>query len=144
MTNKQYQDYTSKRAEKSHCTINCVKAFITGGFICTVAEAFFQLYLYLNISQETSILLASLTIILLTALSTGMGFFDKIAKFGCGGALVPISGFANAITSEAIESKSEGFVTGVATKIFTIAGPVLVYGVTASILYGVLYYIFIM
>jgi stage V sporulation protein AC len=73
-----------------------------------------------------------------------MGFFDKIAKFGCGGALVPISGFANAITSEAIESKSEGFVTGVATKIFTIAGPVLVYGVTASILYGVLYYIFIM
>ena len=78
MTNKQYQDYTSKRAEKSHCTINCIKAFITGGFICTVAEAFFQLYLYLNISQETSILLASLTIILLTALSTGMGFFDKI------------------------------------------------------------------
>ena len=59
MTNKQYQDYTSKRAEKSHCTINCIKAFITGGFICTVAEAFFQLYLYLNISQETSILLAS-------------------------------------------------------------------------------------
>ena len=109
-----------------------------------IGEAFKQLYLYLNIDSDTSLLFASLSIILLTAISTGLGFFDKIARFGKGGALVPISGFANAITSEAIESKSEGLITGVATKMFTIAGPVIIYGITASIIYGLFYYIFIM
>ncbi len=144
MTNKQYKDYTEKRAERSPCIKNCIKAFFVGGTICTIAELFLQLYLYLGINKDTCFILASLTIILLTAISTGFGFFDKIAKFGGGGALVPISGFANAITSEAIESKSEGFITGVASKIFTIAGPVIVYGVSSSIIFGIIYYIFIM
>ncbi|MBR5286934.1 MAG: SpoVA/SpoVAEb family sporulation membrane protein [Clostridia bacterium] len=144
MTNKQYQEYATKRSETSPCIINCIKAFITGGLICMIGEAFKQLYLYLNIDSDTSLLFASLSIILLTAISTGLGFFDKIARFGKGGALVPISGFANAITSEAIESKSEGLITGVATKMFTIAGPVIIYGITASIIYGLFYYIFIM
>lgn len=144
MTNKQYQEYTEKRSESSPCLKNCLKAFITGGLICTLGEIFLQLYLYFNINRDTSLLLSSLSIILLTAISTGFGFFDKIANFGKGGALVPISGFANAITSEAIESKSEGFVTGVATKMFTIAGPVVIYGISASIIYGLFYYIFIM
>lgn len=144
MTNKQYQEYTEKRSESSPCLINCFKAFITGGLICTLGEVFLQLYLFLNINRDTSLLLSSLSIILLTAISTGIGFFDKIARFGKGGALVPISGFANAITSESIESKTEGFVTGVATKMFTIAGPVVIYGISASIIYGLFYYIFIM
>lgn len=144
MTNKQFQSYTTRRAERSPCVSNCLKAFITGGLICTVAECFNQLYIFLGISKDTSLLLASLTIILLTALATGFGFFDKIAKFGGGGALVPISGFANAVTSQGIESKSEGFITGVASKMFTIAGPVIVYGVSSSIIYGLIYYIFIM
>lgn len=144
MNNKEYQEYTSKRAERSPCIKNCIKAFLTGGTICLIAEAFSQLYIYLGASNDTSLLLSSLTIILLTALCTGLGIFDKIAKFGGGGALVPISGFSNAITSEAIESKSEGFITGVASKMFTIAGPVIVYGVSASIIYGLIYYIFVM
>lgn len=144
MTNKQYQEYTLKRAKRSPCKRNCIKAFAVGGIICTIAEAFLQLYIYIGVSKDTSFLLASLTIIFLTAIATGLGFFDKIAKFGGGGALVPISGFANSITSQAIESKSEGFITGVASKIFTIAGPVIVYGVISSIIYGLLYYMFIM
>ena len=144
MTNKQYKDYTEKRAEQSPCLKNCIKAFVVGGTICLIAECFLQLYLYLGISKDTCFVLASLSIILITAISTGLGFFDKIAKFGGGGALVPISGFANAITSEAIESKSEGFITGVASKIFTIAGPVIVYGISSSIIFGLIYYIFIM
>lgn len=144
MTNKQYQDYTSKRAERSPCAKNIFKAFIVGGAICATAEAFYSLYTFLSIDNDTSLLLSSLTIIFLTAISTGFGFFDKIAKFGGGGALVPISGFSNAVVSEAIESKSEGFITGVASKMFTIAGPVVVYGVSASIIYGIIYYMFIM
>ncbi len=144
MTNKQYQEYTTKRAERSPCLFNCIKAFVTGGTICLIAEIFSQLYMCLGIENDTSLLLASLSLIFLTALFTGIGIFDKIAKFGGGGALVPISGFANAITSEAIESKSEGYITGVASKMFTIAGPVIVYGVSSSIIFGLIYYIFVM
>ena len=144
MTNKQYQEYTSKRAERSPCIKNCAKAFFVGGTICLIGETIKTLYLYLGIADNTSLLLTSLTGILLAAISTGVGFFDKIAKFGGGGALVPISGFANAVTSEAIETKSEGFITGVASKMFNIAGPVIVYGTISSIIFGLIYYIFVM
>lgn len=144
MTNKQYIDYTEKHATPSPCILNCIKAFFIGGSICCLGEALSELYIYLNIENETALLLASLTLILLSSLLTGIGVFDKIAKFGGAGALVPITGFSNSVTAPAIEAKSEGFVTGIAVKLFSISGPVIVYGTFASIIYGIIYYIYVM
>lgn len=144
MTNKQYNDYVEKHSERSPCLLNCLKAFLVGGGICLIGEILAQIYMsYLN-DKELSLICASLSIIFLSGLLTGIGIFDKIARFGGGGALVPISGFANSVASPAIEAKSEGYITGVASKMFTIAGPVIVYGTAASIIYGVIYYIFVM
>lgn len=144
MTNKQYNEYIEKHAEKSPCFVNCLKAFTVGGTICCIGEALSELYKYLGINEENSLLLASISLIFISGLLTGIGIFDKIAKFGGGGALVPITGFSNSVASPAIEAKSEGYVTGVASKMFTIAGPVIVYGTFASIIYGIIYYIFVM
>lgn len=144
MTNKQYNAYVEKRSERSPCLLNCIKAFFTGGIICLLAEIFSNLYTFLGVEKEQALIYASLTLILLSGLLTGIGVFDKIARFGGGGALVPITGFANSVASPSIEAKSEGYVTGVASKMFTIAGPVIVYGTAASIIYGLLYYIFVM
>ncbi len=144
MTNKQYGKYVEKRANKSPILLDCIRAFVTGGLICLTGEAFSQLYIFLEFDSETSLLLASLSLIVLSGLLTGIGVFDKIAKFGGGGALVPITGFANSVVAPAIEAKSEGYVTGVASKIFTIAGPVILYGIFSSIIYGIIYYLIIM
>ena len=141
MTNKQFNEYIERRSERSPCFKNCIKAFFTGGLICMLGQIFVNLYNNAGATKENSLIYASLTIILISGLLTGIGIFDKIAKFGGGGALVPISGFANAVASPAIESKSEGYITGVASKMFTIAGPVIVYGTIASIIYGAIYYI---
>ena len=140
MTNEQYQKYSEKHAKKSPCITNCIKAFFTGGIICTLGELFSQIYQILKIDKVTSLLLASITLIFIAGLLTGIGIFDKIAKFGGGGALVPITGFSNSVSSPSIEAKSEGFITGVASKMFTIAGPVIVYGSAASIIYGIIYW----
>ncbi len=140
MTNKQYSEYVEKRAERSPCFTNCLKAFFTGGLICLIGEILSQVYISFGIESEMALLLVSLSLIFTTGLLTGIGCFDKIAKFGGAGALVPITGFANAISSAAIESKTEGYVTGVASKMFTIAGPVIVYGISSSIIYGIIYY----
>lgn len=140
MNNKQYNKYIEKRAERSPCFSNCIKAFIVGGIICLLGEAFSELYVYLGADKEDALLFSSLSLIFIAGLLTGIGFFDKIAKFGGGGALVPITGFSNSVASPAIEAKSEGFTTGVASKMFTIAGPVIVFGTFASIIYGIIYY----
>ena len=140
MTKKQYIEYTEKRAEKSPVLLNCIKAFLVGGLITLTGEFFSQIFLYFNNNLENSQMLASISLIFLSALLTSIGIFDKIAKFGGGGALVPITGFANSVVAPAIEAKSEGYVTGVASKIFTIAGPVIVFGVFSSFVYGVIYY----
>ena len=140
MTKKQYIEYTEKRAEKSPVLLNCIKAFLVGGLITLTGEFFSQIFLYFNNNLENSQMLASILLIFLSALLTSIGIFDKIAKFGGGGALVPITGFANSVVAPAIEAKSEGYVTGVASKIFTIAGPVIVFGVFSSFVYGVIYY----
>ena len=143
MNNKEYGRYVESRSEKSPCIVNCVKAFITGGLICLIGELLATLYAYLGASAEDSLLFASLTLIFLTGLLTGIGIFDKIAKFGGGGALVPITGFANAMTAPPVDSKPEGLVN-VAAKMFTIAGPVVVYGTAASVIYGIIYYLIVM
>ena len=140
MTKKQYIEYTEKRAEKSPVLLNCIKAFLVGGLITLTGEIFSQIFLYFNNNLENSQMLASISLIFLSALLTSIGLFDKIAKFGGGGALIPITGFANSVVAPAIEAKSEGYVTGVASKIFTIAGPVIVFGVFSSFVYGVIYY----
>ena len=113
---------------------------MVGGLITLTGEFFSQIFLYFNNNLENSQMLASISLIFLSALLTSIGLFDKIAKFGGGGALVPITGFANSVVAPAIEAKSEGYVTGVASKIFTIAGPVIVFGVFSSFVYGVIYY----
>lgn len=141
MNNKQYNEYIEKRAKRSPCLANAAKAFLVGGTICLLGEALSEAYVYAGAEKESALLYASLSLIFLSVLCTGVGIFDKIAKFGGGGALVPITGFANAVASPSIEAKPEGFITGVAAKMFTIAGPVIVYGVSSSVVYGLIYWI---
>ncbi len=141
MNNQQYNEYVENRSHSSPCFLNCIKAFITGGSICCLGEILTSIFKSFDISEENSLLYSSIVIIILAGLLTGIGIFDKIAKFGGGGALVPITGFANSVAAPAIEAKSEGFITGVATKMFTICGPVIVYGTVASTIYGIIYWI---
>ena len=144
MNNKEYNEYVEKRSHRSPCFLNCVKAFFTGGLICLAGEALSALYAYFGASGEDASLYASLTLVLLAGLLTGIGLYDRISKFGGGGALVPITGFANAMAAPAIDNRNEGLITGVAAKLYSIAGPVIVYGTAASVLYGIIYFIFVM
>jgi len=116
------------------------KAFLIGGTICTIGEALLNLYSYLGMSEENAAALTSMSLIFLSALLTGLEFYDRIAQHGGAGTLVPITGFANAVVSPAIDFKSEGYVLGLGAKMFVIAGPVIVYGISASVVYGIIYY----
>ncbi len=141
---KDYKRYARAHAPKSPCAKNCVKAFLIGGAICALAEGIRNIYMYLwELDLSTSAALASITLADIAIILTAVGVFDNIAKHAGGGTLVPITGFANAIASSAIDSKSEGYVLGVGAKIFTVAGPVLLYGTLAGILYGVIYYLYL-
>ncbi len=137
----EYQKYADKTAQKSPLLIDCIKAFFVGGAICTFAQLLFNLYLKLSIKEETVKILVPVTLIFFTAVFTGIGVFDKLAKHAGAGTLVPITGFANAVVSPAIDTKAEGYILGVGTKIFSIAGPVIVYGTVASVIYGLLFWI---
>ena len=138
---KSYKEYAEAHAKKSSVPLDCLKAFIIGGIICCIAQAFFDLYTFLKISEDDTKILVSCTIIVITAILTGLDVFDDIAKHAGAGTLVPITGFANAIVSQAITSRSEGFILGLGAKIFTIAGPVILYGTATSVLYGIIYWI---
>ena len=120
---------------------NLLGAFLIGGVICTVGQGLLNLYKYLDFSTPAASTLCSVSLVFLSALLTGLGVYDDIAKFGGGGTLVPITGFANAVVSPAMEFKSEGWILGLGVKMFTIAGPVIVYGTAASVIYGVIYWI---
>ena len=137
----QYQKYADRTARKSPIVLDCLKAFIVGGAICTFADLLFDFYLKLSISEDTVKILVPVTLIFLTALFTGLGIFDKLAKHAGAGTLVPITGFANAVVSPALDTKAEGWILGVGTKIFTIAGPVILYGTVASVIYGIIYWV---
>ena len=137
INNKQYVKYTGAHAQKSNLLVNCVWAFLVGGVICLLGQGLHDIYLYCGIKEETVLMLVPVTLIFLAALTTGLGWFDKLAKHAGAGTLVPITGFANSVVSPAIDYKSEGFVLGLGAKIFTIAGPVILYGVLASAIYGV-------
>ena len=120
----------------------CTMAFIFGGIITALAEGLRQLLLYLGATTDIAGLLTSLTFVLIASLLTAIGIFDKIARHAGAGTLVPITGFSNAITSIAMDSASEGYILGVGAKIFTVAGPVLLYGITSGVVYGIIYYVF--
>ena len=133
---------TSLASPDSKTTVNCLKAFLTGGLICCIGQALTNLYLSLKLSQTDARTLTSVSLIFLGGLLTSIGIYDNIAKHAGAGTLVPITGFANSIVAPAIEFKSEGFVLGLGAKMFVIAGPVLVYGITASVIFGILYFLF--
>ncbi len=137
---KDYRTYAKARAAKSKSGKNCTLAFISGGLICVLGEGFFDVYKNF-MDEKTASTLVSVTLIFMAALLTSLGIFDKIAKHAGAGTLVPITGFSNAMTSPALDTKSEGYIMGVGAKMFTVAGPVIVYGVVASVIYGVVYWI---
>ncbi len=142
MKAEDYQKLSEKTAKKSPIIKDIIFAFLIGGTICTIGQVLYTIYYdVIKLSTTDSKTYVSITLIFLSALFTGLGIYDKIAKFGGAGTLVPITGFANAMVSPALEFKTEGYVLGLGTKIFAIAGPVIVYGTTASVIYGIIYYI---
>ena len=141
MDRETYKKYAKGHAPKSPVVKNCVKAFLFGGGICAFAQLLTNLYGVWGLNDEDSGLLASVTLVFLAALLTGIGVFDRIAKHAGAGTLVPITGFANSVVSPAIDTKAEGLVLGVGAKIFTVAGPVLLYATLAGTLYGVIYWV---
>ncbi len=128
------------RSKDSPIVKNCVKAFCIGGTICLIGQGILELYQALGVDAETAKTLCSVTLVGLGVLLTGLHQYERLAKHGGAGTLVPITGFANAMSSPAIEFRAEGLITGLAAKMFVIAGPVLVYGTSAAIIYGVIYY----
>ena len=136
ISSKEYNKIVTKNSPKSKLFVNCIKAFLIGGAICTIGQGFTDLYAMLGAAEKDSKTLCSVTLIFIGILLTAIGVYDKKAKHGGAGTLVPITGFANAVSSPAIEFKSEGYIAGLGAKLFIIAGPVIVYGVSASIIYG--------
>lgn len=135
---REYAAMTKRSVPRSKAATDCVKAFLVGGFICALGQGAAELAKAAGIRDETAALCGSLFLIFLAVLLTGLNVFDKIAKHAGAGTFVPITGFANAIASPAVEFKSEGFVLGMAAKMFSVAGPVLVYGISASAVYGLI------
>lgn len=139
MTNTDYGKYVNAKSQPSPSGKNCLWAFCVGGLICTLGQLLLNFYQSSwGLSKDDAAAAVSVTLILLSAVLTGLGIFDKLAKHAGAGTLVPITGFANAVVSPALEFKSEGLVMGVAAKMFVIAGPVLVFGISASVLYGLI------
>ena len=141
MTEKEYARLVKEMSPKSPIWRDCLNAFWIGGLICTLGQLIMTGYLKLGLEKESAGIAMSMTLVALSALLTGLSFYDDIAKRAGAGTLVPITGFANAIASPALEFKTEGFILGVGAKMFTIAGPVIVYGVSASVMYGLIYWI---
>ena len=141
-TQKEYQEYVDKKSPNSPIWKNCLNAFLVGGLICTIGQFIMEICKYRGLDNEVSATITSIILIFLSAFLTALNLFNIIGKFAGAGSLVPITGFANSIVSPAMEYKSEGYVMGVGAKMFTVAGPVLVYGISASILVGIVYLIF--
>ena len=141
MTQRQYQKLVDDMSPKSPILKDCIKAFLIGGLICAIGQAILNAYTALGLDKEQSATATSVTLVAISALLTGLSLYDNIAKHAGAGTLVPITGFANAVAAPAIEFKTEGFILGVGAKMFTIAGPVIVYGVSASVVYGLIYWI---
>lgn len=139
--NEAYNQYVENMTPKSNCFANCAKAFLVGGLICTLGEGLNSFYEYLGNEKELAALYGTITLIAISIILTGLNIYQKLAQFGGAGSIVPITGFANSVVSPAIEFQTEGEVFGVGCKIFTIAGPVILYGIVSSWFVGLIYWI---
>ena len=142
MSKKEYNRYVARLAQKSPLGKDLLRSFLVGGLICVIGQLIMNGFTALDLSEQDAAAATSVSLVFLSAVLTGLSVYDDIAKFAGAGTLVPITGFANAVVSPAIEFKAEGFVTGMAAKMFIIAGPVIVYGTVASVLYGLILVIF--
>ena len=142
LTKSEYKKLSEKKAPKSPLLKNCACAFVIGGIICAAGQLLLEWYEHMGVQRDKGVTLVAVSLIFLSVLLTGIGVYDKIASFGGAGTLVPITGFANSMAAPALEFKTEGFITGLGTKMFIIAGPVIVYGISSSIIYGLIYYLF--
>ena len=142
MSNADYLEYVAKKAKKSPMAKDCTLAFVIGGAICCLGQAIQNGWLAAGLSKQDAGTATSCTLVFLSALLTGLNLYNKIARYGGAGTLIPITGFANAVVSPAIDFKSEGFVTGMAARMFQVAGPVLAFGITTSVVYGVILCLF--
>ena len=140
MSNEEYIKYVEKQNPKSPILLNCIKAFAIGGAICAIGQVFLNIYKALGLDKETASTLVTVTMIFIGALLTGLNIYPKIAKHGDAGTLVPVTGFSNAVSAPALEAKTEGYVLGVGAKIFTIAGPVILFGTLSSVICGIIYF----
>ena len=141
MTEREYQKLVESRSPKSPMWKDCFHAFWIGGLICLLGQLIMNGFLTLGLEKTDASTAASMSLVALSALLTGLSLYDDIAKVAGAGTLVPITGFANAVTAPAVEFKTEGFILGGGAKMFTIAGPVIVYGLTAGVVYGLVYWI---
>lgn len=142
MTKETYKQYADSRAPRSPVAKDCTRAFLVGGLICCIGQALTDIYTKLcGMEKQDAGTLTAATLVLVAAILTGFGVFDRIAKFAGAGTLVPITGFANSVVSTAIDAKSEGLILGVGAKVFSVAGPVLLYGTLAGTAYGVVYWV---
>ena len=137
-TKQEYSDYVDQKSPNSPIIKNCFNAFWVGGLICSIGQIIMDFCMYKGLDQTAASTVVSIVLIGIAALLTGLNIFNKIGKFAGAGSLVPITGFANSIVSPAIEYKSEGYVMGVGGKMFTVAGPVLVFGICSSVLIGII------
>lgn len=141
ITPQAYKEMMDKASPKSNSAVNISYAFFTGGTICLIGQLILSAFKNMGFSAENASTWTSVILVAASALLTGLGWYERIAKHAGAGTLVPITGFANSISSSAVEAQSEGFILGVGTKIFSIAGPVILYGCTAAFMYGLIYYI---
>ena len=142
MSKQEHNRYVARLAQKSPLGKDLLRSFLVGGLICVIGQLILNGFTALDLSEQDAAAATSVSLVFLSAVLTGLSVYDDIAKFAGAGTLVPITGFANAVVSPAIEFKAEGFVTGMAAKMFIIAGPVIVYGTVASVLYGLILVIF--
>ncbi len=140
MSNQEYLQYVDKQAKKSPMGKDCALAFVIGGGICVLGQLIQNGWLGAGLAQQDAGTATSCTLVAISALLTGLNLYNKLARYGGAGTLVPITGFANAVVSPAIDFKSEGLVTGMGAKMFQVAGPVLAFGTTASVVYGLIYW----
>lgn len=142
ITPQMYSEMTEQASPKSNSKVNVSIAFAVGGGICVIGQILLQIFEAAGLDRTSASAWTSIILVTASAICTGFGWYERLAKHAGAGTLVPITGFSNAISSSAIEAKSEGFILGVGAKIFTIAGPVILYGLAAAVMYGIVYYIF--
>ena len=143
LSKAQYSEMYKEASKGTKWWVTIPKAFLFGGLICVIGQSLMDMYLYLGLSKDNASMSVSITLIFLSALLTGLGWYDRIAKHAGAGTLVPITGFANSVAAPALEFKTEGYILGLGAKIFIISGPVILYGILASVLYGLIYYLFL-